>query len=220
MRRLIPYTPIVLLLLGCLPAAAHTANIAMERAPAGTMILYYIGLGIEHIVPGGLDHILFVVALCLLNNRLKTILWQATAFTLAHSITLALSAKGVINLPPALVEPLIALSIVFVAVENVMVRELKFWRIGVVFLFGLIHGMGFAAALDEIGLPRNRFLTSIISFNLGVELGQLLVIAFVYALLIRPFGKQRNYRKWAVNPLSLAIGLIAAYWTVTRMIEM
>jgi hydrogenase/urease accessory protein HupE len=198
-------------------ASAHTVNLVLEKAPAGDVVWFYLKLGIAHIVPMGIDHILFVVALCLLNTKLKTILWQATAFTLAHSITLALSMKGVMTLPPPIVEPLIALSIVFVAVENILINELKVWRILIVFLFGLIHGLGFAAALNEIGLPRNKFFTSIISFNAGVELGQILIILCIYLLIIHPMGRKIWYKKIIVYPISLVIASIALFWTFQRI---
>ena len=196
---------------------AHTINYQLEQAPTGDVILFYLKLGFEHIVPNGFDHILFVVGLCLLSTKIKTILWQATAFTVAHSITLALSMKGLIVTPPALVEPIIALSIVFVAVENILLTELKPWRVLVVFLFGLIHGMGFASSLNEIGLPRNKFFTSIVSFNVGVELGQIVVIVSVFVLIIFAFGKKPWYRKFVVYPLSAVIAIIAAWWTVERL---
>ena len=199
------------------PADAHTVNLALEKAPTQDVVWFYLKLGIAHIVPSGIDHILFVVALCLLNTKLRTILWQATAFTVAHSITLALSMKGVITLPADIVEPLIALSIVFVAVENILISELKVWRILIVFMFGLIHGLGFAAALNEIGLPRNKFFTSIISFNAGVEIGQIMVILSVFLLLIFPLGNKPWYKKRIVYPISLLIALIAAYWTLQRI---
>jgi hypothetical protein len=189
----------------------------MEKAPTSDVVLFYGRLGVEHIIPLGIDHILFITALCLLNTKIKTIIWQATAFTLAHSITLVLSMKGVVNLPSEIVEPIIAFSIVFVAVENILVNELKPWRIALVFSFGLIHGLGFAAALNEIGLPGNKFLTSILSFNLGVELGQILVIMMVYLLLIFPFGKKSWYKKRIVYPISLLIAMIASYWTLQRL---
>jgi hydrogenase/urease accessory protein HupE len=199
-------------------ASAHTVNLVLEKAPAGDVVWFYLKLGIAHIIPMGIDHILFVVALCLLNTKLKTILWQATAFTLAHSITLALSMKGVMTLPLPIVEPLIALSIVFVAIENILINELKVWRILIVFLFGLIHGLGFAAALNEIGLPRNKFFTSIISFNAGVELGQILIILFIYVLIIHPMGRKIWYKKIVVYPVSLIIASIALFWTFQRII--
>jgi hypothetical protein len=197
---------------------AHTVNYALEKAPTGNVIWFYLKLGIQHIIPFGIDHILFIVGLCLLSTDIKTIFWQATAFTIAHSITLALSMKNIITLPAQIVEPIIALSILFVAIENIILSELKAWRILIVFLFGLIHGLGFASALNEIGLPRNKFLTSIFSFNLGVEVGQVTIIGLVFLFIILPAGKKLWYRKVIAYPLSAIIGLIAAYWTVQRII--
>jgi hypothetical protein len=210
----------LLLLLFCMchDTFAHTINYQLEKAPVHNVIGYYALLGFKHIIPDGLDHILFVTGLCLLNTKWKTILWQATAFTVAHSITLALSMKGIMFLPPLVVEPLIALSIVFVAIENIILNELKPWRFLIVFLFGLIHGLGFASSLNEIGLPRDRFLTSILSFNLGVEAGQVFVILVVFGLLILPFKQKENYRRLVVYPLSAVIALIAGYWTIERML--
>ena len=126
--------------------------------------------------------------------------------------------KGVIKLPADIVEPLIALSIMFVAVENILLSELKAWRIAIVFMFGLVHGMGFASALNEIGLPGNQFFTSIFSFNVGVEVGQISVISLVFMLIIIPLGKKPWYKKGVVYPLSAIIALIAAYWTIERIV--
>lgn len=196
---------------------SHTINYALEKAPVNDVVWFYFKMGVAHIVPLGYDHILFVISLCLLNSKFKTILWQATAFTVAHTITLALSMKGVINLPADIVEPLISLSIMFVAIENIILSELKVRRMVVVFMFGLVHGMGFASALNEIGLPRNQFFTSIFSFNAGVEIGQICVITFVYLLLILPFGKKNWYNAIIVYPLSAVIALIALFWTFQRM---
>jgi hypothetical protein len=196
---------------------AHTINYVLERAPVNDVVWYYFKLGVRHIVPGGLDHILFVISLCLLNTKIKTILWQASAFTVAHTFTLALSMKGIIQLPADIVEPLIALSIMFVAIENILLSELKAWRIAIVFMFGLVHGMGFARALNEIGLPRNKFFTSIFSFNVGVEIGQIIIITLMFMLIIIPFGKRPWYKKIIVYPLSATIALIAAYWTGQRI---
>ena len=196
---------------------AHTINYALEKAPTHEVVGYYLKLGFQHIVPDGLDHILFVAGLCLLSTKVKTILWQATAFTVAHSITLALSMKNIIVAPPAIVEPIIALSIMFVAIENLLLKELKPWRIAIVFLFGLIHGMGFASSLNEIGLPPGKFYTSILSFNIGVELGQVAVIVAVFSFIIIPLRQKIWYRKLAVYPLSVFIAMVAAYWTVERV---
>jgi hypothetical protein len=201
----------------CVPVFAHTINYALEKAPAGEIIWYYLKLGFQHIIPNGFDHILFVAGLCLLSTKVKTILWQATAFTVAHSITLALSMKNIIVAPPAIVEPIIALSILFVAVENLLLNQLKPWRILLVFLFGLIHGMGFASSLNEIGLPPGKFYESILSFNIGVELGQITVIAAMFLLIIIPLRNRANYRRLIVYPLSVLIALVATYWTIERV---
>ena len=217
------YTRIIaccICLLTTLPLFAHPINIAMERLSTQDAIWFYLKMGITHIVPNGFDHILFVTSLCLLSIKIRTILWQTSAFTVAHSITLALSMKNIIAAPGAVVEPVISLSIVFVAVENILLNELKPWRVLIVFFFGLVHGMGFASALNEIGLPRNNFLSSIIAFNVGVEFGQIAVILLVFGLLITPFGKKLNFKKQFVYPLSIIIALIACYWTVERMMAL
>jgi hypothetical protein len=194
----------------------HAINYVLEKATGSDVVWFYLKLGIQHIIPLGADHILFVTSLCLLSTHIRTILWQATAFTVAHSVTLALSMKGILVAPGAIVEPIIALSIMFVAIENMLLSELKPWRIAVVFLFGLIHGMGFASALNEIGLPRNKFYTSILSFNAGVEIGQVIIIACAFMLVIIPFGKRIWYRKFIVYPSSILIASIAAYWVIRR----
>lgn len=211
---------LLLVMLALLPFAegyAHTINYALEQAPVQNVVWFYLQMGFTHIIPSGFDHVLFVAGLCLLSTRIKTILWQATAFTVAHSVTLALSMKNIIVMPGAVVEPIIALSILFIALENILLTELKAWRIAIVFMFGLIHGMGFASALNEIGLPRNKFFTSIFSFNIGVELGQIAVILAMFGLIIIPFGKKPWYRKRVVYPLSGLIALTAAWWTIERV---
>ena len=177
----------------------------------------YLGLGFTHILPKGLDHILFVLGLFLLTTRMTPLLWQVTAFTVAHSITLGLSIYGVVALPPAVVEPLIALSIAYVAVENLITRQLHPWRVLVVFLFGLLHGLGFAGVLRELGLPRREFLTALVAFNVGVECGQLAVIG-VAALALWPLMRHAWYRRGVVVPASVVIALVGAYWTVTRVL--
>jgi hypothetical protein len=197
--------------------SAHTINYALAKEPPGMVLLYYLKLGFLHIIPTGMDHVLFVTALCLLTTRIKTILWQATAFTAAHSVTLALSMKNIIVAPPAIIEPVIALSICFVAIENMLFSELKWWRVLVVFMFGLIHGLGFASSLNEIGLPPGKFYTSILSFNAGVELGQVAIITIVFGLLVSLWGKKSWYRQRIVYPLSMIIAAIAAYWTIERL---
>lgn len=196
---------------------AHNINYALENAPVKDVVWFYLKMGFEHIIPAGIDHILFVMGLCLLSTNIKTILWQATAFTVAHSITLALSMKSMIVAPGAVVEPIIALSIVFVAVENMLLTKLKPWRILIVFLFGLIHGMGFASALNEIGLPGDKFYTSVIAFNVGVELGQVAVITVLFGCIIIPLRNKAWYRVRIVYTLSTFIALVASYWTIERV---
>jgi hypothetical protein len=177
----------------------------------------YLQLGFTHILPLGVDHILFVLSLFLLNPKLKPILWQATAFTVAHTITLGLAMYGVIKPPANIVEPVIALSIMYVALENIFSNKLRASRIGIVFLFGLIHGMGFASALTSLGLPKNAYLESLLMFNLGVELGQVTVILLAALLIGLPFGGKPYYHKKIVVPLSASIAVIAAYWAVQRI---
>ena len=196
---------------------AHASVIDLEKMSTSDTAFLYIKLGFLHILPLGLDHILFVLSLFLLNPTLKPILWQATAFTVAHTVTLGLSMYKVINPPVNIVEPLIALSIMYVALENIFSPKLKASRIGVVFLFGLVHGMGFASALGELGLPQNAYLTSLLMFNVGVELGQMTVILAAFFLFAKWFGDKPYYRTRIVIPLSVVITLIAAYWTVQRI---
>ena len=199
------------------PLWAHVIVGELEKMSKTDAALVYLQLGYTHILPLGFDHILFVLSLFLLSPKLKPVLWQATAFTVAHSVTLGLAMYHVINPPTRIVEPLIALSIMYVALENIFSPRLKASRIGVVFLFGLVHGMGFAGALGQLGLPQNAYLLSLIMFNVGVELGQMTVILLAYFLLAKWFGNKPYYRKRIVIPLSAIIALIAGFWTVQRI---
>lgn len=176
----------------------------------------YLWLGYTHILPKGLDHILFVLGIFLLSRRWQTMLLQVTAFTVAHSITLGLSIYGIVSLPSRIVEPLIALSIAYVAVENLFTRDLKPWRVALVFMFGLLHGLGFAGVLRELGLPRQEFLTALLTFNLGVEGGQLTVIAAAL-LITAPVMNKGWYRQRIVVPASIVIAAIGLYWTIARL---
>jgi hydrogenase/urease accessory protein HupE len=180
------------------------------------MIGDFIVVGFEHIVPKGLDHILFVTGIFLLSIKIRPILVQVTSFTVAHTVTLGLGTLGVINLPSFIVEPLIAASIVYVAVENILRPTLSPWRPIVVFLFGLLHGLGFAGILREIGIPEGDFLIGLLSFNLGVELGQLTVIGACFLLVGIWFGNKPWYRQRIVIPCSLAIAAIGAFWFLQR----
>jgi hypothetical protein len=181
------------------------------------IVRLYLRLGFTHILPRGLDHVLFVLGIFLLAVDLKPVLWQVSAFTLAHTITLALTVYGVVSLSPRIVEPLIALSIVYVAVENVFTSKLHAWRPVVVFCFGLLHGMGFAGVLTEIGLPRSEFIPALLSFNAGVECGQLTVILAAFLLFGLPFRRKPWYRQRIVIPGSLFIAAIGLYWSIQRV---
>jgi hypothetical protein len=177
----------------------------------------YTAVGFEHIVPKGLDHILFVLALFFLSPALRALLWQVSAFTLAHTVTLAAGVTGLVSVPGEIVEPVIAASIVFVAVENTLTSGLSRWRPIVVFLFGLLHGLGFASVLQEFGLPADRLVPALIGFNVGVELGQLAVIACAFALLGYWFRGKNWYRPVISIPGSLMIALVGAFWFLERV---
>ena len=192
-------------------------NAAYTPKPFTQVAAEYTVLGFEHIVPKGIDHILFVLGLFLLSVKLRPLLLQVTAFTLAHSITLGLTIYGVISLPPSIVEPLIALSIVAVGIENIFVKTVKIRRIVVVFLFGLLHGMGFAGVLSQLGLPESDFVTALVFFNIGVEAGQLFVIAVAFFCVFWLLKNQQLYRQWVVIPVSALISLIGLYWTYERL---
>ncbi len=205
----------MLWLWGVMPALAH-ANIDFSKLTRTDVTMMYLELGFKHIIPLGLDHILFVLSIFFLNPNLKSILWQTTTFTIAHSITLALAMYGYITPPTYIIEPIIALSILFIAVENIITHELKPSRIAIVFAFGLIHGMGFASALGELGLPPQQFMSALITFNVGVELGQISVILLAWLLLGKWFANKPYYHQWIVTPISVIIALIAFYWTIER----
>lgn len=189
-----------------------------ESTPLYSLLLpNYFKLGFFHILPLGLDHILFVVGLFLLSANWRQLLAQATAFTLAHSITLGLATADIFSLPSEIVEPLIALSIVIVGLENLLTKTLKPRRIVVVFAFGLLHGLGFAGVLETIGLPQNAFFSSLLAFNLGVEFGQIAVLAICFLAFFK-FLKESWYRKRIVIPGSLIISVVGIYWTIARLL--
>jgi hydrogenase/urease accessory protein HupE len=178
----------------------------------------YFSLGFTHILPKGLDHILFVVGLFLLSTKWRSVLVQVSAFTLAHSITLGLTIYGVVSLPARVVEPMIALSIAYVAIENVVTTELKSWRVALVFSFGLLHGMGFAGVLRDLGLPRSDFLTALVTFNSGVEAGQLTVVVIAFMLVAYWRRNAISYRRLVAQPASMVIALTGLYWTIQRLL--
>lgn len=178
---------------------------------------HYIPVGFDHILPKGLDHILFVLGLFFLSTRLRPLLWQITAFTLAHTVTLALGAMGWVTVPASIVEPLIAASITYVAIENIFTSQLSRWRPLIIFGFGLLHGLGFAAVLGEFGIPDDQFFPALIAFNIGVEFGQLTVISLAFLAVGVWFRHKPWYRHRISIPASVIIATVAAYWTFERI---
>ena len=189
-------------------------------ADAGAVIWQYLQLGVEHIIKG-IDHLLFVVCLVWLAGSWRQVFWAITGFTVAHSITLALSALGILVLPVAVVEAAIALSIVFLAAEicrderPTLMRRFPALVSGV---FGLLHGFGFAAVLSEIGLPSGEQAAALFAFNVGVEIGQLLFVSgLLLALhLLRRFGDAIRVRGIVMYPL----GTLAGFWFWQRLVGM
>lgn len=178
----------------------------------------YFSLGFEHVIPFGYDHMLFIISLFFFNSKIKSAIIQCSIFTIAHSSTLALATLGYLNFNSSVIEGTIALSIFFVALENLIETKLQVWRLAFIFLFGLLHGLGFASALNEIGIPQNEFLIALLAFNLGVEAAQLTVIAFCYFFVARLIQKKVWYQTKFVKPLSIIISSIALFWAVERFL--
>lgn len=191
-------------------------NGATEQ-PIVDVIWNYLVVGFEHILPKGWDHVLFIVALVLLSPRWKPLLLQVTAFTVAHSITLVLGASGWISVASSVVEPLIALSIVVVCLENIFLPKLGAWRVLLVFLFGLLHGLGFAGVLAEVGLDTANFIVALLAFNVGVEVGQLTVIFICLILFGWWLRDQPWYHRRVTVPVSLCIAAVGAWWFYERV---
>ena len=190
---------------------------ADDRRGMGEITIAYIALGVEHIL-SGVDHLLFVLSLLFLVGFNRRLVWTITAFTAAHSLTLASAALGWLTLRSAPVEASIALSIVLVASEALHQKATlaRRWPTLVAFLFGLVHGLGFAGALKEIGLPDSHLLVALLSFNLGVEFGQLLAVGAAW-LVWRVAARQPSLAR--LRPAVLyGIGSVAAYWTMLRVV--
>ncbi|HMN47087.1 MAG TPA: HupE/UreJ family protein [Povalibacter sp.] len=190
---------------------------ADDRRGMGEIASTYTVLGVEHIL-GGFDHLMFVLSLLFLVGFHRKLVYTISAFTLAHSLTLALSALGWLTLRSPPVEATIALSIMLVAAEALHKRETlsRRWPAVVAFLFGLVHGLGFAGALADIGLPQKHLFVALLTFNLGVELGQLFVVVLAYAVY-------RALAKWPRfvalrTPALYGIGGVAAYWSIGRIV--
>ena len=177
----------------------------------------YLKLGFTHILPWGSDHILFVLGLFLLAVRWKPLLAQVTCFTVAHSITLGLAVFGLVSLPTRIVEPLIAISIAYVGIENMFRTKPGSARLFIVSLFGLVHGLGFAGVLMDLGLPESEFVTALVFFNIGVEFGQIGVLMCAFAA-IGWFRRWRHFRIAILIPCSAVISLVGVCWAVVRLV--
>ena len=189
----------------------------LSAMPLANKMFIFIKAGFEHILPLGLDHILFVLGLFFSTIKLRSLILQVTAFTFAHSITLALAALGLVKLQLSVVEPLIFLSIVWVAVENTFYKKTTKWRPLVVFSFGLLHGLGFATLLNEYGLPKENFISLLLAFNIGVEFGQLSVLLMAF-IIVRLIFIKTKYRNQLKIPASILIGLVGLYWFIESII--
>lgn len=178
--------------------------------------LGFLRYGFLHVLPEGLDHILFVLGLFLLSRSWKPVITQVTAFTLAHSLTLGLAAAGMIKISAAIVEPVIALSIAAIAIENIFHPQYTRWRLVIVLVFGSIHGLGFASGLAEKPIPQDSFLLALTGFNVGVEGAQLAVIGLAYAATFW-LKDETKYRRLIVIPASVLIALAGLFWAYQRL---
>lgn len=199
------------------PATAQPGAVSAQGSAGDTWstLRSFFVQGFVHVLPEGLDHILFVLGLFLLSRAWKPLLLQVTAFTVAHTITLALATLGYVTVPASIVEPIIALSIAAVAVENIFHPRYTHWRLLVVVVFGLIHGLGFASVLSDLHLPQTSLAVGLIGFNVGVEAGQLAVIALAFAATAW-LRDPSSYRRWIVVPGSALIAAMGLWWTVER----
>lgn len=195
----------------------HVYGSAEDKRGMGEIAVAYVILGVEHIL-GGIDHLMFVFGLLFLVGFNRRLVATITAFTVAHSLTLGLSALGWLTLSPPPVEATIALSIMLVAGEALHDRATlsRRWPALVAFLFGLVHGLGFAGALKEIGLPQNHLLVALLTFNVGVEVGQLAVVGLSW-MLVRTLSGWAPFVRARV-PALYAIGGLAAYWSIGRIV--
>jgi len=191
-------------------------SIQLDRSPVDTLLLY-ARLGVEHILPLGLDHLAFVLALILSAAALRPLIIQISIFTVAHSVTLVLGAFELVALNAVWVEVAIALSIAFVAIENLFVKLRLAWRSVIIFCFGLLHGLGFAGALSELGIPGGHYVSALVGFNLGVELGQL-SFGLVFFLILHKAIKSEHFKRFVFIPGNCLIALLGTYWLLQRLL--
>lgn len=190
--------------------------VPVARPPWPVELWTYLKLGFKHIVPEGLDHILFVLALFFLGLNWRNLIAQTTVFTVAHATTLFLSRYGVVSVPGRIVEPLIAFSIAAIALENLWRPKLGPVRLALVFAFGLVHGLGFAGSLADVEFPREQFVLALLGFNFGVDFGQLFVIGVAF-LLVGWWREKPWFRDRVTVPCCLAIAGVGLFWTVQRI---
>jgi hypothetical protein len=192
-------------------------NAAAERNP-WPIFRAFFAEGFTHVLPGGWDHILFVLGLVLLCRQWRTLVWQVATFTVAHTLTLGLATFGWLRIPAETLEPpVVALSIAAIAIENLLHPEYSRWRLAIVFIFGLVHGLGFAEGLRDLGVAGPSLALELLSFNLGVEGGQLTVIALALAATAA-IRSPRAYRSYIAVPASVLIALIGLAWTFERLL--
>jgi hypothetical protein len=196
-------------------ALAAEATATPEGGSAQSSPIAFFRLGVEHIL-SGYDHLLFLFALILRGGRLRSLIGIVTAFTLAHSITLALAVLGVVVVSSAIVEPVIALSIAYVALENIFRRGAASGRWVVSFVFGLVHGFGFAGALLELGLPPSGIVGSLLFFNLGVEAGQAMVVAALFPALL--WFSRFTWERRAMTAISATVFIAAMALAIERVL--
>ncbi len=183
--------------------------------------LDFIKLGIHHIL-SGLDHILFVLSLLLVAVGLAQVLKYTATFTLAHSLTIILAGSGVLTLSSRIVEPIIALSIAAVALSTVFLRDNKYfgnikYKLGIIFAFGLFHGLGFAGLLEEIQIPDDKFISSLVAFNIGIEIGQIMFVAVAFPLLY--LLRKKSWYEVFIKVLAVLISIIAIFWMFQRIFQ-
>lgn len=194
-------------------------SIGIQSGSGDWLSLFFseIKRGFLHVIPGGLDHILFVLGVFLMTRKLKPLLLQVTAFTVAHTLTLWLASAGIVKISPSIVEPIIAASIVAIALENIFHKRYTHWRLLVVFAFGLIHGLGFAGAMSARINSTNSLVVGLLGINVGVELGQMAIILTALLVTYR-IANAVHYRKWVVIPGSILIALAGIWWVIERTV--
>ena len=204
-----------------LMSGEESVLISNEKREVKTLVdvfFDYILAGFYHILPKGLDHILFVLGLLFLTPKIFPLAMQISIFTLAHTVTLATSTLGIFTISSRVVEPLIALSIVYIAYENIFKTRLTRYRIITIFVFGLLHGLGFASVLKTFGLPDNNFIWALIGFNLGVELGQITLVLGAFLILTAFFRTKKQFRIYVTIPGSLILGIFGLWWVLERIL--